>query len=124
MTVGEIYTQALLELDESTEDLHEFEQKFNHYLNIGYQIALRDYYKPQELMSEPLANPDDVPNLPEHAHHGLVDYICYRHLSSGNLAKQSRAQFYRQSFYEAMRMLHPQNSSPGKYVNFYEATNL
>ena len=183
MTVNEIYTQALLELDESLEDLHEYEQKFNHYLNIGYQIALRDYYKPRELMVEhtdengivylpgyvdrvvavyrkeekiplpfemcpgdcfmlkttvhgehvkllcevksgPLVKLDDVPKLPGHVHHGLVDYICYRQLSSGNLAKQSRAQIYRQNFYEAMRQCRPQMSSPVKYVNFYEATNL
>lgn len=51
---------------------------------------------------------EEEPRLPEHAHIALADYICYRHLSSGNMAKQSRAQHWQSQFYQAMQALRPQ----------------
>lgn len=72
----------------------------------------------------PLAADGDEPRLPVHAQYALVWYICYKQLSSGNLAKQSRAQVYMQSFYDAMSMLRPVGTgSVKRYTNFYEATN-
>ena len=56
-----------------------------------------------EVAFYPLEDGQDEPQIPEYAHAALADYICYRHLSSGNLAKQSRAQFYQNSFYQAMQ---------------------
>lgn len=67
----------------------------------------------------------DEPKLPEHVHSALVDYICYQHLSSGNLGKQQKAQFYRQNFYEKMRALRPQGmGSVTAYKNLYASTGL
>lgn len=61
-----------------------------------------------EVAFYPLEDGKDEPQLPEYAHAALADYICYRHLSSGNLAKQSRAQFYQTSFYQAMQRIRPE----------------
>ena len=68
---------------------------------------------------------EDEPLLPVYAHAALSDYICYRHLSSGNLAKQSRAQFYQNSFYQEMNRIRPQGmGSVTRMRNLYEATDV
>ena len=72
----------------------------------------------------PLIRDTDEPDLPEWAHPALADYICYRHLSSGSLAKQSRAEFFRQSFYQQMRALTPQGAgSVTRMKNLYTVTD-
>ena len=71
-----------------------------------------------------LEDDTDEPGLPQYAHPALADYICYRHLSSGNLAKQSRAEFFRQSFYQQMRTLIPQGAgSVTRMRNLYAVTD-
>ena len=66
----------------------------------------------------------DEPELPQYAHPALADYICYRHLSSGNLAKQSRAQHYRNEFYAQMQRISPRPSGGVTgYRNFYKVTD-
>lgn len=65
----------------------------------------------------------DEPRLPAYAHAALADYICYRHLSSGSLAKQQRAQFFLHSFTRQMRAIQPAGrGSVASYANLYEAT--
>ena len=65
----------------------------------------------------------DEPRLPACAQPALADYICYRHLSSGSLAKQSRAQFFYQSFIQQMRALRPQGAgSVTRMQHLYETT--
>lgn len=58
----------------------------------------------------PMETVTDEPRLPESAHSALVDYICYRYLQTGNLAKQSRAQAFQNSFYTAARSIRSANS--------------
>lgn len=67
----------------------------------------------------------DEPRLPEDAHPALADYICYRHLSSGSLAKQNRAKFFLTSFYQAMQRIRPagEGGVTGRR-GLYEATRL
>ena len=66
----------------------------------------------------------DEPRLPSYAHPALADYICYRHLSSGSLAKQSRAEFFRESFYQQMRAMTPQGAgSVTRLRNLYAVTD-
>ena len=78
-----------------------------------------------EISFPPLEEGEDEPQIPEYAHSALCDYICYRHLSSGNLAKQSRAQFYQTSFYQTMNRIRPQGmGSVTRLRNLYEATNI
>ena len=78
-----------------------------------------------EVSFPPMEDGEDEPLLPAYAHAALSDYICYRHLSSGNLAKQSRAQFYQNSFYQEMNRIRPQGmGSVTRMRNLYEATDV
>lgn len=78
-----------------------------------------------EVEYPPMEGDTDEPRLPAYAHPAIADYICYRHLSSGNLAKQSRAEFFYQSFYQQMRALRPQGAgSVTRMKNLYSATDI
>ena len=99
-------------------------------LTVVRVIELRDDLAGQTLRAVcevafyPLEDGQDEPQLPEYAHAALADYICYRHLSSGNLAKQSRAQFYQTSFYQAMQRIRPEGmGSVTRFRNLYEVTD-
>ena len=188
MTLAQIYRLALRQLDEDPEDISEFKELFEAYVNEGYRIAVNDYWKPRftfnfttddngnidihgmhirslvsvksdnyniELhaaMSEdmngihvyggiaganqpvtviarvempPLKADTDVPKIPEEAHMALVDYICYRYKSSGNLAKQSQAQAYLSLFQTTlMRMPSMAEGSAIHQKNLYLSTSL
>lgn len=77
-----------------------------------------------EVAFYPMEDGNDEPQIPEYAHAALADYICYRHLSSGNLAKQSRAQFYLNSFLRGMQRLRPQGmGSVTRFEHLYEVTD-
>jgi len=77
-----------------------------------------------EVDRDALQEAADEPKLPEYAHAALADYICYRHLSSGNLSKQSRAEFFRQSFYKQMHALRYEGEgSVTRMKNLYSATD-
>lgn len=78
-----------------------------------------------ERVYPPMREDTDEPRLPESAHAALADYICWRHLMNGNLAKQSRAGAYRDSFYQQMRLIRPDGQgSVTRLRRFYEATGL
>lgn len=188
MTLSQIMSLALRQLDEDPEDISEYDEMFRVYANMGYQIAVRDYAKPRETRryrtndrgevymerdvsrivelrllkkdgeggrSVPYAlsptgecaltqhadaqleavcevmpvqmetETDEPVRLPAHMHAALADYICYRHLSNGNMAKQSKAQYYLQQFYQAMQALRPQGmGSVTQFRNLYKATGL
>lgn len=73
----------------------------------------------------PMETLEDEPKMQPAAHAALVDYICYRHLLNGNMAKQQRAQQYLQAFYSAMRRLTPQGfGSVRREINLYPATDI
>lgn len=187
MTLAQIMTLALRQLDEDPEDISEFDDLFRVYANAGYRIAVDEYVKPKEwrdmrsddtgsiyldsdvrrvtLLQEKesgrvhrntlftlspdgakieTGRPDkafigvcevtthdmeresDEPSrLPNEAHAALADYICFRHLSNGNMAKQSKAQFYQTQFYQAMQRLRPQGMGSVKgFTNLYAATDI
>lgn len=66
----------------------------------------------------------EEPKLPNWAHGALADYACYRYLCNGNMAKQSRAQFYLQSYHQTMNRIRPQGMGSVKRTrNLYEATS-
>lgn len=78
-----------------------------------------------EVLYAPMEEDTDEPRLPADAHPALADYICYRHLSSGNLAKQSRAQFFLNSFYQQMRAIRPQGmGSVTRKRNLYAVSDV
>ena len=77
-----------------------------------------------EVEREAMTSLTDEPQMPQYAHAALADYICYRHLSSGNLSKQSRAEFFRQSFYQQMRALtYEGEGSVTRMKNLYTVTD-
>ena len=181
MTLAGIMKLAMRQLDEAAEDISEYDELFRSYANMGYMIALRQFYRPRETFAlvtdekgradicafpirrvvmvknergeeigfliaadgeaietgekektlhvlaeverEPLIKETDEPQLPQYVHAALADYICYRHLSSGSLSKQSRAEFFRQSFYQQMLALAPQGEgSVTRMKNLYTVT--
>ena len=66
----------------------------------------------------------DEPEFPQWAHSALADYICYRHLSAGNAAKQQRAQFFYGMFSQMVRRLQsPGTGSVTGYKNLYAVTS-
>ena len=182
MTLSDIMTLAMRQLDVPPEDISEYDAVFRRYANMGYQIAVRQYARPREsfeletdgegcadigvlpaarivevksaqgrpvrfclcadgktirtgekgakvlLLCEveraELTRDLDEPKLPEYAHAALADYVCYRHLSGGNPLKQSRAEAYRQSFYQQMQLLRPQGAgSVTGMRGLYEVTD-
>ena len=188
MTLSQIMTLALRQLDEDPEDISEYDEMFRVYANMGYQIAVTEYAKIREtreyrtdaqgafelerdvrrivelrqrmtperirrnvffeldamgglvmtaypdaefiaiceIMPPALETDTDEPvHLPQEAHAALSDYICFRHLSNGNMAKQSKAQFYQTQFYQAMQRLRPQGMGSVKsFTNLYAATDI
>lgn len=72
----------------------------------------------------PPLEPGDEPRLPEAIHAALADYICYRHLMTGSVAKQARAEAFRQSFYAQAQLLLPQGGTAGRMKNLYAATDI
>ena len=182
MTLAGIMKLALKQLDEPMEDIGEYDGLFRSYANMGYMIALRQFYRPRETFvlttdkrgraligalpirrvvmvkgecgeeigfavaadgaaietnergktllvlaeveREMLKKETDEPLLPEYAHAALADYICYRHLSSGSLSKQSRAEFFRDSFYRQMHAIVRQgDGSVTRMKNLYAVTS-
>ena len=78
-----------------------------------------------EMQAMMLENDTDEPRFPEHAHSMLVDYICYKHLMRGNLAKQNRAQAFRTEFYQQAQQLKPQGGgSVTSMKGLYAASDI
>ena len=138
MTLSQLIAHALRQLDEDAEDVSEYEESFKVYANMGYDLdpdgrglhiwrvdlAGKTLRAVCEVAFYPMEDGDDEPQIPEYAHAALADYICYRHLSSGNLAKQSRAQFYQNSFYQTMQRIRPQGmGSVTRFEHLYEVTD-
>ena len=66
----------------------------------------------------------EVPKLPDWSHGALADYACYRYLSNGNMAKQSKAQFYLQRYLTQMERIRPVAMGSVKHTrNLYAATD-
>lgn len=77
-----------------------------------------------EIAYPDLERDDDVPRIPDFLHPALADYICYRYLASGNLARQSRAQVFSANFYRAMQAARPQGmGSVTRLQNLYAVTS-
>lgn len=72
-----------------------------------------------------LTQDSDEPKLPEYAHSALVEYICYRHLLNGNLAKQSQAQAHLNRYYQIAGTIRPQGFESVRTMrNLYAATDI
>ena len=188
MTLAQIMTLALRQLDEDPADISEYDDLFRMYANEGHRIAVTEYLKPRttlplhsneaghipilgtgiarvievrrktedgrmdlhvpfhldatgafiviphrnadvgvlaEMQPKTLENDSDEPMLPDWAHSAIVDYICYRHLLNGNMAKQQRGQQYLSRFYDVMRRITPvAYGSVRREINLYGATDI
>ena len=83
------------------------------------------YYVYVEEKYPMLVEGSDVPRIPETAHPGLVDYVCYKFLFNGNAAKQQRAAVYQQEFVRAMQRIVPQGSGSVTHTHgLYAATDI
>lgn len=122
MVLAQIIRLALRQLDEDAADAAEYEEMFTLYANAGYQIMMKQYMHEKEDI--PMLSAGDTPRLPETAHAALADYICYRHLMTGSLAKQARAEAFHQSFLAQSRMLRPKNGEAGVMHGLYTATDI
>lgn len=90
--------------------------------NVGEE---HDVYALCEMVYPPMVADTDEPRLPESAAAALVDYMCYRMLMNGNLAKQSRAQGYLSSFSNQVRRIQPDGfRSVTRFKGLYEETAL
>lgn len=68
---------------------------------------------------------DEEPMIPRSAHAALADYICYRYLSCGSLAKQKRAQNFYAQYLQAMQRIEPDGyRSADRERNLYAATDI
>ena len=66
----------------------------------------------------------DEPRIPASAHSAIADYICFKYLSTGNMAKQSRAQHFRSEFYTSMQAMRPQASGGvTRFKNLYAVSD-
>lgn len=71
-----------------------------------------------------MTDDNEEPRLPEWAHAALADYACFRFLSNGNMAKQSKAQFYFQRYLTQMQRVRPHGAgSVTTMRNLYTATD-
>ncbi|MBP3655552.1 MAG: hypothetical protein J6K32_02535 [Clostridia bacterium] len=72
-----------------------------------------------------LVQDSDEPRLPSFAHPALADYICYRHLSSGSMVKQKRAQAFYAQYVSAMQRLSADSPrGTHRHRNLYAATAM
>lgn len=72
-----------------------------------------------------MTDDNEEPKLPLWAHGALADYACYRYLSNGNMAKQSKAQFYMQRYLTQMERIRPvAMNSVTRLRNLYTATDV
>lgn len=88
-------------------------------------VSMREVRALCEMHRPDMEKDTDEPRLPESVHAALADYVCYRHLMNGNLAKQNRAKAYLQSFFAALRAMKPDGyGSVTRIKGLYEATNV
>lgn len=95
----------------------------------GSAIMVSEWHKRVRVLCQirhaPLERMDDEPRLPDEAHAAIADYICYRHLMNGNMAKQQRGQAYYTQFYQTVSRITPQGAgSVTRMKNLYAATDI
>lgn len=127
MTLAEIKKLVMLQLGEDPDDVNEFSDLLNLYLEKGYRDLMR--VRKRGLMDdvEPLTD-DDSNLLPGEYHGALVDYATYGILANGNASKQQRSQMFLMRF-EDVRMrirserdeeAHAANEGNWKFTGLYD----
>jgi hypothetical protein len=126
MTLADMKELVLLQLGEDPEDVDEYADLLNFYLEKGYRELMR--VRKRGLMDdvEPLSDDDNL--LPDEYHGALVDYATYGILANGNASKQQRSQMFLMRF-EDVRMrirserdeeAHAANEGNWKFTGLYD----
>ena len=126
MTLADMKKLVLLQLGEDPEDVDEYVDLLNFYLEKGYRELMR--VRKRGLMEdiEPLTDGDNL--LPDEYHGALVDYATYGILANGNASKQQRSQMFLMRF-EDVRMrirserdeeAHAANEGNWKFTGLYD----
>lgn len=125
MTIAAIKSLVLRQLGEDVEDVAEFDDLLNVYMNQGY-LALMDKRKggvqawtdPETgLLTgiEPLSETNNL--LPERVHPAIADYATYRILQNGNAQKQSRGQAFYANFEDVRQRLKSEKDEAAEVEN-------
>lgn len=96
MTTDDIKRLVMLQLGEDPDDVGEFDELLDLYLERGYRDLMRVRKRGQMEGVEPLSDVDNL--LPEEYHGALVDYATYGILANGNAGKQQRSQIFLMRF--------------------------
>ena len=93
------------------------------YVNVGVpdiELIMMCQMLPRQMISD-----QDEPPFPKENHFVLVDYICYRHLITGNAAKQARARVFHDNFLLGCRRIRPQGAGSVRTMcNLYAASSI
>lgn len=126
MTLAEIKAEVMFQTNNDVDDLNEFEPYIVYYVNEGYEQLVDAYmdkhvgYADEDVI--PLSGANDVPELPDYAHYGLVDYATYLVYRNGNATKQNRGMAFYSAFAELIPKLKYEkngNRSERNFINIY-----
>ena len=108
MTLADIRAQIMFQTSNDADDLPDFDPHLNDYINEGYDIVVLSLYRKHLDYSEsatefqPLADSEDVPDIPEWLHRALADYATWLVYRNGNPQKQQRGMAYLDAFNKAL----------------------
>ena len=126
MTLAEIKADVMFQTNNDVEDLDEFEPYIVNYVNAGYEQLVDAYMDKHVGYADgdviPLSGANDVPELPDYAHYGLVDYATYLVYRNGNSVKQNRGMAFYSSFAELIpKLKYEKNGMRGSrtFINIF-----
>lgn len=123
MTLAEIQARVMFQTNNDAEDVGDFTPHLPGYINDGYDRLLYAYDK-KHLGEDPapLADADDVPQLPLWTHAALADWATWMVYRNGNPQKQNRGFQFRAAFEEVLRQVISAGGRSGmekRVSNFY-----
>lgn len=96
MTLHDIRASVMFQTNNDFEDIAEYEQSVNDYINEGYDLLTEAWTG--EHLAKPLADDGDTPALPPWAHRAIVDWATWLVYRNGPANKQQRGAQFHASF--------------------------
>ena len=104
MTLDELRSLTMQQLQEDVEDIDEYQPMIDEYINMGYMQVMNHL---DATGTEDLSDPTHEPAFyPEQYHGILADYATYGVLGTGTTVRQSRAMFFYNRFLMLMQKCH------------------
>lgn len=103
MTLEEIKSQVMFQVNTDEEDLEDYEPHVSDYINEGYDRLVHGYagvHVAAGTEYTPLKDLKEEPKLPLYAHRALADYATYMIYRNGNAVKQNRGMAFYGAFSE------------------------